>query len=181
MSKVIAGAVSLAKRATCADIERAVALRDSRARAAIVAALRAQQPRVGRFVSVVSRRPVDEIRQVVVIECLEMPADERYVVAEAALFGFGAADEVPPRDVRLFRYDTTDCRWRALLLAERFERELRAPRLAPTLEERVRAVVAHVVEQAVAVRDEDYSDVSAYVDEAAAELLALGVGSQVTR
>ncbi|MGW1995207.1 hypothetical protein, partial [Embleya sp. NPDC001921] len=135
MSKVIAGAGALAKRATCAEIEQQVAQRDRRAEAAIAAAMRRQVPDVGARVETTDRFSVEFEMQIAVVECLELnvPGD-RYAVVSTSYFGFGAVDEQPPMRVELEILGSTLCHWSAVELAKVHLRRAR-----------IRAAIAYAV------------------------------------
>lgn len=163
---------------SCGEVDRAVQARDSRAQQAIIGALRTTEPRIGFTARTVSRRPYRG-RQIAVVECPAMPEARRYAVVTTVRFGFGALDEEPPAEVEV-RVHTWACLREALAVATRLE--LGGPSPTPTRGELVEAALVSLAEHVQeAVEAEAYTDIRAYVRETAAELLALGVGSQVTR
>jgi hypothetical protein len=155
---------------TSAEITTAVAARGRRAGAAIAAAMRRQVPEVGARVETVDRWAVEYVGQIAIVECLGRPEpSERYAVVSTSHFGFGDLHEAPPMRVELTLLGWTLCRWSAERLASAHLRRAR-----------IRAAIAYVAEQALALRDEEYTDLDNFVDEATATVLA-EVETQVTR
>lgn len=166
MRTSIAGAVSLAKRATCAEVEQQVARRDRRAEAAIAAAMRRQVPDVGAVVETVARWAVEFEAQVAVVACLGMDdPSHRYAVVTSSYFGFRDPGERPPLRVELRIVGWTLCRWSAERLAAAHLRRAR-----------IRAAIAYAVEQGRESREY----VEEFVDEAVDAVLAEDA-LQVTR
>jgi hypothetical protein len=146
---------------TCGEIDMAVAARGRRAGAAIAAAMRRQVPEVGARVETTDRFAVEREAQVAIVACLGMDEpSHRYAVVSTAYFGFGDLNEQPPTRVELKLLGWTLCHWSAEKLLKVHLRRAR-----------IRAAIAYVAEQALALRDEEYSDVEGFVDEAVTVVL----------
>ncbi|MFI6986107.1 hypothetical protein ACIBSV_47145 [Embleya sp. NPDC050154] len=163
---------------TCGEVDRAVQARDARAQQAIIGALRSVEPRIGFTAATVSRRPFRG-EQIAVVECPAMPPARRYAVVTTVRFGFGDLDEQPPAGLTV-RVHVWAPLQEALEVATRLELGGASP--TPTRDELVEAALVSLAERVQeAVEAEAYTDIPAYVREVKADLLALGVGSQVSR
>jgi hypothetical protein len=163
---------------TCGEVDRAVQARDSRAQEAIIEALRVQQPRIGFTPKTVSRRPYRD-EQIAVVDCPAMPESKQFAVVTAPRFGFGDLYEMPPASLTVRVHIWAPLK-EALKVATRLE--LGGPSPSPTRDELVEAALVSLAERVQeAVESGAYTDIRAYVRETTADLLALGVGSQVPR
>jgi hypothetical protein len=158
-------------------VDRRVAEREAAARIALVEALRRQRPDIGSTAEVTSRFAAG-VRQVAVVWCPDHVAPEtRYAVVVAPRFGFTDGPREAPAEVAVVVDGWRSARWRAGARASALVPQLSAPE--PSQAERVQAIVDRLVEQIVSLPSEDWRDAGTFGDEATAELLALGVGSQV--
>lgn len=154
---------------TNTEITEAVNRRDRRAGAAIAAAMRRQVPEVGARVETTDRFAVEREGQFAIVACLGMAEpSHRYAVVSTSYFGFGDLAEQPPARVDLKVLGWTLCHWSAEeLLKVHLQRA------------RIRAAIAYVAAQALALRSENDTDMDGFVDEATDTVLE-ELGTQVT-
>jgi len=164
------------------DREVAAALcdRNRRAAALIIPAMRRNGiPGLSHFVRVDERRIVEGELQVALVTC-DLRAPGKYIaLIETENFGFGDFDDPMPAAVDVAVLDWYSDREAAVAALNarvlHLNRHLKAPAPVrpPTLDEQVHDLLTLLVERAQEVAATNDPDASGYVDETAAELLAV--------